>query len=89
MPSEWLRVGSRSIEDPALHASLKQERPDQYVVGFEEGAFGYVCLHSDSAYVSIRTDGFGVSASFSALAQPCVTCNSAPDAVAELRSGTG
>jgi hypothetical protein len=89
MPSEWLRVGSRSIEDADLHASLERERPDQYVTGFEEGAFGYICLHSDSTYVSIRTDGFGVSASFSARAEPCTTCNSAPDAVAALRSGTG
>jgi hypothetical protein len=89
MPSEWLRVGSRSIEDAQLHESLESEWPDKYVTGFEEGAFGYVCLHSDSTFVSIRADGFGVSASFSAQALPCVTCHSAPNAVAEMRSGTG
>ena len=89
MPSEWLRVGSRSLEDAELHESLQRGWPNEYVTGFEEGAFGYLCLHSDSAFVSIRSDGFGVSATFSARAPPCVICHPAPDGVAELRSGTG
>lgn len=89
MPEAWLKVGDRSVEDPVLHQSLQRAWPKQYVTGWEEGAFGYVCLFSGASHVSIRTDGFGVSASYSSHKPPCEACNEAPGAERRYASGTG
>jgi len=89
LPKEWFLIGGKSLIDPALHTALRKQFKSQYVTGFGEGEFGYLCLHDKSAYVQVSTSDFGNGVTYSAVAPKCTKCNTTSVISKQFWSGSG
>jgi hypothetical protein len=89
LPQEWFLVGEKSLIDPALHTALKKRFSSQYVSGFEEGEYGYLCLGDKDTFVTVTTNDFGVGVDYSKVAPKCQKCNSLNKLGKQFTSGSG
>lgn len=89
LPKEWFLVGGKSLIGPTLHVALKKQFKSQYVTGFEEGEYGYLCLNDKKTYVAVTTSDFGNGVSYSKTAPKCSKCNVTKKLGKEFSSGSG
>lgn len=89
LPQEWFLVGGKSLIGPALHVALKKQFGIQYVTGFEEGEYGYLCVKENGTYVEVTTNSFGVGVNYSKTAPKCSKCNAANKLGKQFSSGSG
>lgn len=88
LPKEWFLVGGKSLIGPALHVALKKQFESQYVTGFEEGEYGYLCLNDKNTYVAVTTSDFGNGVSYSRMAPKCSKCNTTNKLGKQFNSGS-
>ncbi len=89
LPQEWFLVGGKSLIGPALHVALKKQFGNQYVTGFEEGEYGYLCLKDKGTYVAVTTSGFGDGVAYSRTPPKCMKCNASNKISKQFISGSG
>jgi hypothetical protein len=89
LPQGWFLVGGKSLVGPALHVSLKKQFGNQYVTGFDEGEYGYLCLNNKYTYVEVTASDFGNGVTYSRTAPKCSKCNASNKLGKQFSSGSG
>jgi len=89
LPQDWFLVGGKSLIGPALHTALKKQFRNQYVAGFDEGEYGYLCLNDKNSYVEVTTSDFGNGVTYSKTAPECSKCNPSKKLGQQFSSGSG
>jgi len=89
LPDKWFLVGSANVTAEATHSTLKTRYEKQYVSGYEEGPFGYLCLKLLGGYIAVTTSDFGSGAQYSVDEPKCLKCTTASVADDAFTSGTG
>jgi len=89
LPQDWFLIGGKSLIGQALHIALKKQFRNQYVAGFDEGEYGYLCLNDKNTYVEVTTSAFGNGVTYSKTAPECSKCNPSNKLGKQFGSGSG
>ncbi len=91
MPTHWLTIGDKLINDTQLHAILRTKYAKYYTSGKDTEGFtiDHFCGFKNGVYATISNGDFGPSAEFSKETPKCYSCKPVEETIPFFISGSG